>query len=222
MNRGIIGGTFALAVCAASALFWYSSQKPVQAPSSKSDEAAIRELRREVGELKEARATDLLVAAQLANVGRAPVPAPSSPPDPVREPSEAAQSPALSDAEQEQAAAKAEAGILSGLERAFASEGRDGRWSGTTANELSRSVREALPAGSNVSSVDCKSRICRLETTHENVEAFREFNTAAFARTGQTLWRGAVYSAVREQSGSSIVALTYLAKEGEVLPDTAN
>jgi len=63
--------------------------------------------------------------------------------------------------------------------------------------------------------------MCRLETRHENIEAFREFNTSAFARPGQSIWKGAVYSAVREQSAGGIVALTYLAKEGEELPFTA-
>jgi len=220
MNRGIIWGALAVAVCVSNAAWWLYPPKPTTAPSSKSEDAAIRDLRRELGELKEARATDLLIAARLANVAPAPAPAPSasSLPNPVQDPSELAPSGALSDAEQEQEAAKAEAALLSRLEQAFANEKPDGRWSGTTANEVARALPAALPKGSNVTAVNCKSRMCRLETTHESVESFREFNTSAFSRSGQTIWKGGVYSAVREQSTRGVVALTYLAKEGEELP----
>ncbi len=220
MNRGIIWGTLATAVCVSNAAWWLYSRKPTTTPEPKSDAAAIRELRRELGELKEARATDLLVAARLANAAPAPAPEPSptSLPTPVQDPSEVAPSRALSDAEQEQEAAKAEAAILTRLEQSFANERPDGRWSGATTNEIARALPATLPKGSNVSAVNCKSHTCRVETTHESVESFREFNTSAFARSAQAIWKGGVYSAVREHSTRGVVALTYLAKEGEELP----
>ena len=218
MNRGIIWGSLATAVCVSNAVWWLYPQKPAPTPTSKSDDTAIRDLRREVSELKEARATDLLMAARLANVAPAPAPSTSSLPVPVRDPVELAPGRALTDAEQEQAAAQAEAAILSRLEQAFASEKPDGRWSGSTTNEVARALPATLPKGSNVSAVNCKSHLCRLETTHESVEAFRDFNTSAFSRAGQTIWKGGVYSAVREQSTKGVVAVTYLAKEGEELP----
>lgn len=223
MNRGIIWGTLATAVCVSNAMWWLSRREPAEARSSKADEAAIRELRREVGQLKEARATDVLMAARLANAAPAPAPAPAQPasslPDPIQAPSELAPSP-LSDAEEEQAAAKAEAAILSRLEQTFVSETPDARWSGPTTNEITRALPATLPKGSNVSAVNCKSRMCRVETTHESIESFRDFNTSAFARSGQAIWKGGVYSVVREQSTKGVVALTYLAKEGEELPLT--
>ena len=218
MNRGTIWGALAIAVCVSNAAWWLYPAKPTTPQSSKPEDAAIRELRRELGELKEARAADLLVAARLANAAPAPAPPPSNLPKPVQDPSELAPSRELSDAEQEQEAAKAEAAILSRLDRAFTSENSDARWSGTTANEVARALPAALPKGSNITAVNCKSSMCRLETTHESVESFREFNTSAFARAGQTIWKGGVYSAVREQSTRGVVALTYLAKEGEELP----
>ena len=216
MNRAIIGGTLAVALCVSSAWWWLYPRSSTKTALSKSpDAAAIGELRRDVRALKEARVADLLVAARQANAAPVAAPSPSNVP---RDPALEFGEPAPSDAEREQEAAKAEAAVLANLEAAFADERPDGRWSGSAANDIARSLPATLPKGSNVSAVNCKSRMCRLETTHENVQTFAEFNNAAFARAGQSIWRGGVYSAVREQSARGIVAVTFLAREGGELP----
>jgi hypothetical protein len=126
--------------------------------------------------------------------------------------------PAIADAEAEQEAARAEAAIVATIDRSFASEVSDPRWSGTATNQVVHAISGSLPKGSLLGEVSCRSSICKIETTHESLEAFQSFNDAAFVKGAQSLWNGAVYSAVNEQSAQGIRAVSYLAKEGQTLP----
>jgi hypothetical protein len=55
----------------------------------------------------------------------------------------------------------------------FASEPVDPRWNAL--DQVTPKLKNALPAGSSVQNVDCKSTLCRIDTTHVSAETYASY-----------------------------------------------
>jgi hypothetical protein len=182
------------------------------------EDDAVKELRQELNELKQARAADFLVAARMAARQPAPNPEAAQKEALLQHEGETTDPESTSEEEQAEAGRKATAAVLAHLDRTFTSENADSRWAGPAANDAVRAISGSLPDGSQLSEVNCRATLCRIATTHHSMEAFRAYNEAAFGKPERMPWNGGVYSAVREQSSGGIVAVAFLAKDGLGLP----
>ena len=181
-------------------------------PSRDSEE--IAELRSEVELLRKQNAAALLVAgyanrpltAQGEGADRqkaledqgntaAPVPAPPTPPQVPPEQAAAAQ-----------------------LDDHFTTERLDPSWSEKATHEATVAINKALPPGSTIKRVECRATLCRVESFHESVSAFREFTDKTFLDHHRALWNAGITSMVREQTSSGVTAVSYIAKEGQEIP----
>ncbi|HMI91828.1 MAG TPA: hypothetical protein VK509_10720 [Polyangiales bacterium] len=70
----------------------------------------------------------------------------------------------------------------------FAAESRDASW--REAAGLEAKLNAILPSGSRLRSLDCRASLCKVETTHPDLERYREFLAAGFSLEAQ-IWSGA-------------------------------
>ncbi len=106
------------------------------------------------------------------------------------------------------------------LEQKFQAEAHDPRWSREANGEATRALTTDLPKGSRLGAVDCRSRLCRVETSHETLQAFQTFVQAALLNPDKKLWNGPFSAQVLTQSASGVTAVTFIARQGESIPAT--
>jgi hypothetical protein len=93
------------------------------------------------------------------------------------------------------------------------------------ARELTRTVtgrlNAVLPKTATVTSIDCRSTMCRIEALFENNgESFMPFFDSAFKNPDTRLTSGATYVSGKGLDGHGrTILVTYLAADGESLPD---
>jgi hypothetical protein len=107
------------------------------------------------------------------------------------------------------------------LEGVFASESGNAPWGRAALREAMERLGADLPQGSSVTSVDCHESLCRIETTHADVSRYRSFVRAAFIDQKTQLWNGGSFSTIlsnRGTKGVPLVAVAYIAKDGQPLP----
>ena len=100
------------------------------------------------------------------------------------------------------------------VEGEFSAERIDPTW--TPSRELSAKVTQALPEGSRLRAVDCRSSMCRVETSHRDAQSYTGF-TKQFAFTGESppLWTGAAFLKVIRapaREGEDLIAVAYLGR----------
>ncbi|MCP3061089.1 hypothetical protein LXT21_20105 [Myxococcus sp. K38C18041901] len=77
----------------------------------------------------------------------------------------------------------------------------------------------ALPDASHLRSIECRTRLCRIETEHADSEQSLSFMQKAFMSVERQVWNGAFVSVRGEPSvNGKISTVTYLAREGVDLP----
>lgn len=113
------------------------------------------------------------------------------------------------------AADDSDAAYLAFVGARFEQETSDPGWH--AASELGSKLNEVLPAGSALRSLECRSSMCRIETTHRDLEAYRAF-TEHFLLPGARapLWSGAGFFHVThepQRPGDELVAVVYLGRE---------
>jgi hypothetical protein len=93
----------------------------------------------------------------------------------------------------------------------FADETRDASW--REAAELAPKLTAILPAGSRLRALDCRTSLCRVETSHLDMERYREFLAAGFSLE-QQIWSGAAQFPVplAPQPNEPLVAVSWLMK----------
>lgn len=87
--------------------------------------------------------------------------------------------------------------------------------------ELQARLRETIPAGSSVRSIECRSALCRVETVHPSFEAFESYVQAAYAATsGQRITNGPILASLLSPpvDGQPVVAVAFLGRKGAPLP----
>jgi hypothetical protein len=107
-----------------------------------------------------------------------------------------------------------------GFETLFQSDPYDAGWSQRTTETLTRGIHAVLPPGSRLQRLECRGTLCRVETSHADLEAYRTYTQDAFM--GQTrLTTGAAFGTVLGEPvpGRPVVAVAFLARDGNELPD---
>jgi hypothetical protein len=101
------------------------------------------------------------------------------------------------------------------VETKFESEPIDRAWS--PERELHGRVTGILPAGSSIRKLDCRSSMCRMETSHRDVESYRAFTLSVVSVDGAPpVWTGPAYfNVIREPArpDDELVAVAYLGRE---------
>lgn len=186
-------------------------ERPVSGASSDSDE--IAELRSEIEALRKQNAAAVLVAGY-ANRRAAPgegveAQKPVADEKPVAALAPAAPSPPRMPSDEVVAAQ---------LDDHFAAERPDPSWSERATHDASAAVSKTLPPGSAIRRVECRATLCRVESFHESVSAFKKFNDETFLDHHRALWNAGITSMVREQTAAGVTAVSYIAKEGQEIP----
>jgi len=117
------------------------------------------------------------------------------------------------------APAPSSAEVRDRLEGVFRAEPVDAAWSLSAVRTLDGKLGALLPARSSVRSVDCRGSLCRIETSHADVNDYRDFVQRAFL--GQIeLWNAGFFVNVLSDPtpGQPVVTVAYLAREGQSLP----
>lgn len=114
--------------------------------------------------------------------------------------------------------------LRDGIQNAFVTEGRD-PWSSGANHLVTTKVVASLGSNGRLRSVECRSTMCRVETTHASSRQSRQFARRLFILPGERPWNGAIFAAPEAASGDSrepVLAVYYLMREGFSLPSPAN
>jgi hypothetical protein len=108
-----------------------------------------------------------------------------------------------------------------GLETLFQSDPYDPAWSPRTTETLTRGIHAVLPEGSRLQRLECRGRLCRIETSHADADAYRAYTQGAFQGPETRVTTGGVFGTVIGEPvpGKPIVAVAFLARDGQELPD---
>jgi hypothetical protein len=97
----------------------------------------------------------------------------------------------------------------------FAAEPVDRAWNAGL--DLTQKLSRSLPQGSSTRSLDCRSSMCRLETSHHGADAYRKFTESFTLLGGGTpLWTGPAVFQVTHQparDGDELIAVAYLGRD---------
>jgi hypothetical protein len=101
----------------------------------------------------------------------------------------------------------------------FNEEPRDAQWASASQATATAKLTAVLPPSSELTSVECRSSMCKIETVHEDVERYHEFAKGAFMDPKTVPWNGAFFSTGSvDPATGKFVAVAYLVREGEPMP----
>lgn len=158
-------------------------------------------------------------------VAMAPSSNPSSTLEPVRPAAAApaAAEPATGDSAQAPPAnpVRTRGEVRDGLEAVFQNDPYDAAWSQQTAATLTRGIHAVLPPGSRLERLDCRGTLCRIETSHADLEAYRVYTLDTFQGHDTRVITGAAFQTVVGEPvpGKPVVAVAFVARDGHDLPD---
>lgn len=107
------------------------------------------------------------------------------------------------------------------MEERFYAEAADAAWDYKAVRTIEQRIAGLMPASSALRSVECRASFCRIETSHASIEEFRELVHGAFLSPDTQLWNGGFFASVLGEppaAGAGMVAVAYLAREGQALP----
>jgi len=111
------------------------------------------------------------------------------------------------------------------MERVFVDEKPDLNWSRTAERTAETRLRSLMPEGGTLRSVECRASLCRIETSHEGLDEYREFVERAFMKMDTQVWNGPSYSTPLDdkaaEHGFPLTFVSFLAREGHELPRSA-
>lgn len=106
------------------------------------------------------------------------------------------------------------------FEMAFANSPADPQWSARAKRIAAEKLRSLLPEGSAVRSFECRTSMCRLETSHAGRQGYLKFAQAAFMGPSTGLWNAPAFSTpLRDPSARDGLMVSFIAREGGTLPD---
>jgi hypothetical protein len=107
-------------------------------------------------------------------------------------------------------------------ETAFTHDVPDPTWSLEARRIAERKLPALLPEGSVVRAFDCHAALCRLETSHRDMDSYMKFIHSAFLNSSQAMWNGATYSTPLHDDLNDGFMVTYIAREGSALPQVTD
>jgi len=113
-----------------------------------------------------------------------------------------------------------EVGIIAQLDDIFKTQETDAAWSRSAVSTGSRILGSHLTPGSRLASAECRKDLCRFETRHPGIEDYQQFFRTGLLSQESGLWSAGFTSYVIERSPAGVVAVTFVAKEGQAVPNT--
>jgi hypothetical protein len=105
------------------------------------------------------------------------------------------------------------------LEDKFRTENPDPNWSQKATSDATRALANNLTPGSRLGTVECRSDLCRVETTHDDLTAYQTFMNEVLGSAHEKLWNAGISTQViNMQSKTGLTAITFIAKEGKEMP----
>lgn len=107
------------------------------------------------------------------------------------------------------------------MEGSFADDSNDPSWTAKLNGDVLTKLNSALPEGSSLRTMECRSRMCRIETSHTSIEHYQAFLQKAFWDPSTKLWNAHMISLALQGEASadgSLTIVSYLAREGADLP----
>lgn len=113
------------------------------------------------------------------------------------------------------------AAIHDTMEAAFVGETMDTSWARGAHKTAESSLSRHLPDGSRITSIECRSTMCRVESTHSHGRAADRFVNDALGEPDRTPWNGsfATGAIAEAEANGSVTMVTYLMREGNELPE---
>src|SRR5688500_11937930 len=184
---------------------------PADEPNSNEELAALRA---ELAALKRNSATSLLLTR--ADGAREPQPAvaPEARADSL---APAAPKP-RSQQEQDEETRRLELARAENLDRQFEAEPVDRSWGPLASQEARRALETEVGGETAINHVDCRATWCRIETLHSDVDSFRAFARKSLLSRERKLWNGGVSATIRDESDDGVTAVTFITREGHVMP----
>lgn len=110
--------------------------------------------------------------------------------------------------------------VRDALQASFSAEAVDTSWSRAATEKLARSLHAVLRDESTLAQIECRETLCRIETRHHDLGAFRTYVHDAYVEPGTDIsGRGAFVGVLNEPSeGGPVVAVAYVAGRGGGLP----
>ena len=103
-------------------------------------------------------------------------------------------------------------------EAAYTHDPPDPVWAAQAREIADRKLPGLLPEGSRVRAFDCRAELCRLETSHKDMDSYMAFIHSAFLNTAQAMWKAGTYSTPLHNDLHDGFMVTYIAREGHDLP----
>jgi hypothetical protein len=196
-------GFAALVVFATTLFLW----------QKRANDSAIAELRRKVSQVeREPPAPIDRPAAPLI----AYLSAPSERPSAVEPASTVKQAPAPTASAPQRAVTSEE--VRDHYEISFIGENVDAAWSQKARGLASERLKVTLPDSSAVRSIDCRTSMCRIETSHADLDHYRQFVQKSFMEPESSIWNAATYSSIIDDSSGNLVVVSYVSRDGQPLP----
>lgn len=111
--------------------------------------------------------------------------------------------------------------IHQGMEMAFAGERLDPSWARDARRLVDTALSAHLPDGSRLTAVECRSSLCRVETTHESRNDAKEFTSKSLSDPASRPWNGSFASGPTsvDALNGRVTQIVYLVREGHELPN---
>ena len=106
-------------------------------------------------------------------------------------------------------------------EEVFVQDHSDTEWTVTERRIVSDKIGAVLPKGSVLRSVECRTSMCRIETSHADLERYKQFYRSAFMERPAQIWNAGMFSTPLNDNiptEGPIVMVSFLAREGKQLP----
>jgi hypothetical protein len=107
------------------------------------------------------------------------------------------------------------------MEGIFYDERVDASWADRALRLAQERIAGTLSDGSDVRSIECRSSMCRIETSHTDEQHYHQFLRKAFLDPETELWNGSVFSTPLDdasQAEGRIVVVAYLTRDGQAMP----
>lgn len=103
----------------------------------------------------------------------------------------------------------------------FTADEKDHAWAREAESVAATKLRDLLPQGSELRSLQCRGSMCRIETMHADLTAYQQFVQSAALDPTTHLWNGGMFSTIVDDAPTPdgrLTTVAYIAREGEPLP----
>jgi hypothetical protein len=112
--------------------------------------------------------------------------------------------------------------FLETLETTYEQDEIDASWSRMATEKLQYALYSRMPNGAQLESIECRSTLCRVESTFDSRSQMEEFVQSALRDPERRPWNGAMTTGPIQEDPVSgrTTMLTFLTREGEEFPNT--